>query len=150
MDDDRPPRAGGTPGHEPAGRICREVRVHLAGYVADDLPRWRRRLLSMHLRRCAGCATEATRQRQVAEGLRELAASADEAGPPADLLGTLLEQAADPGVRGRAAVPARGAVSGARPGLSAVLLVAGAAAGTGAGYAAWRAARAARRRISSR
>jgi hypothetical protein len=37
-------------------------------------------------------------------------------------------------------------VSGARPALSLALLVAGAAVGTGAGYAGWKAARAVRGR----
>jgi len=61
--------------------------------------------------------------------------------PPEGLLDELLAQAARPGVKGRAAVPVRGAVSGARPALSVALLVAGAAAGTGVGYAGWRGVR---------
>jgi hypothetical protein len=73
---------------------------------------------------------------------------ATEAPPPDGLLETLLEQAEQPGVRGRAAVPARGAVSGARPGLSVAFLIVGAAAGTAAGYATWRSARIVRRRLS--
>jgi hypothetical protein len=44
-------------------------------------------------------------------------------------------------LRERAAVPARGAVSGARPALSVAFLTVGAAASTGVGYAAWRTAR---------
>ena len=59
-------------------------------------------------------------------------------GPPAGLLEELLEQASHPGVKGRAAVPVRGAVTGARPLLSALLLLAGAAVGGGLGYACWR------------
>jgi hypothetical protein len=58
--------------------------------------------------------------------------------PPAGLLEELLEQASHPGVKGRAAVPVRGAVTGARPLLSAALLVGGAAVGGGVGYACWR------------
>jgi hypothetical protein len=136
---------------EPVGRVCREVRAHLPAFVAGDLPRWRRRLVSLHLRRCAGCAAERTLEVEVATGLEALAAggppgSDGSAAPPEGLLDALLDQAAAPGARGRAAVPARGAVSGARPALSAALLLAGAAAGTGVGYAAWRAARAIRRR----
>lgn len=133
--------------HADVGRMCREVRVHLPGHVAGDLARWRRRLLTVHLRRCEGCAAELARQELVTRGLRELESAGEDAGgaPPPSLLEALLEQAERPGPRGRAAVPARGAVSGARPGLSAALLLAGAAAGTGAGYAAWRAARAVRR-----
>jgi hypothetical protein len=41
-------------------------------------------------------------------------------------------------VKGRAAVPVRGAVTGARPLLSAGLLLVGAAVGGGVGYACWR------------
>jgi hypothetical protein len=49
-------------------------------------------------------------------------------------------------VRERAAVPVRGAVSGARPGLSVAFLTVGAAASTGLGYGLWRGVRAVRRR----
>ena len=59
--------------------------------------------------------------------------------PPEGLLEDLLAQASHPGVKGRAAVPVRGAVTGARPLLSAALLAAGAAVGGGTGYACWRA-----------
>lgn len=125
-------------------RICAEVQRYLPAYVEGALPWWRRRLVALHLRRCGDCGRELTRQQTVAAGLEQLGAAAaavpDE--PPAGLLDALLEQADHPGVRGRAAVPARGAVSGARPGLSIALLVVGAAAGTAAGYAGWRGARA--------
>ena len=130
-------------------RICTEVQRYLPAYVAEALPWWRRRLVRAHLRRCTECREELQRQQTVAAGLDQLGAAAsalpDE--PPEGLLDTLLEQADRPGVRGRAAVPARGAVSGARPGLSIALLVAGAAAGTAAGYAGWRGARAIKGRI---
>ncbi|HVM18949.1 MAG TPA: zf-HC2 domain-containing protein [Egibacteraceae bacterium] len=134
-----------------AGRICREVQAQLPGYVDGTLPRWRRRLVALHLRRCADCQAEHARQLAVAAGLHDLAAgAADGDTPPEGLLDALLAQAHEPGVRGRAAVPARGAVSGARPGLSAALLVLGAAAGTAAGYAGWRGARAVRSRLPRR
>lgn len=42
--------------------------------------------------------------------------------PPDDLLARLLDDASDPGLRGRAAVPVRGAISGARPGLTVALI----------------------------
>jgi anti-sigma factor RsiW len=131
------------------GRVCREVRVHLPAYVDAELARWRRRLLDLHLRRCEGCAGELSRQERVTRGLRALELASEDGGdaPPPGLLDALLEQAERPGARGRAAVPARGAVSGARPGLSAALLLTGAVAGTGAGYAAWRAACAVRHRV---
>ncbi len=57
--------------------------------------------------------------------------------PPEGLLDTLLAQSSSP----RAVVPMRGAVSGARPALSVALLAAGAAAGTGLGWASWASAR---------
>lgn len=124
-------------------RICAEVQANLPAHVAGSLPRLRRRLVGLHLRRCHDCQRELARQRDVAAGLQVLGPPAE--APPAGLLDALLAQAADPGVKGRAAVPARGAVSGARPALSAALLLAGAAAGTGVGYAGWRGLRRLRR-----
>lgn len=125
-------------------RICREVQAHLPGLVDETLPRWRRGLVRAHLRRCDNCAAELDRQRAVLAGLDDLEAAAAAAveAPPEGLLDALLEQADRPGMRGRAAVPVRGAVSGARPGLSAALLIVAAAAGTAAGYATWRGTRA--------
>jgi len=127
-------------------RICREVQAQLPGLVDGAAPWWRRRLVALHLRRCENCRAELGRQRAVAAGLGKLGvvAAAESEPPPDGLLEALLEQAERPGVRGRAAVPARGAVSGARPGLSVVLLVVGAAAGTAAGFATLRGARAVR------
>ena len=58
--------------------------------------------------------------------------------PPAGLLEDLLARAHDRGMRERAAVPARGDVSGARPALSVAFLTVGAAASTGVGYAAYK------------
>lgn len=121
------------------GRICAEVRRNLPAYVRGELSRPRRRLLAVHLRRCNDCRGEMVRQYDVHAGLAALAAPAER--PPDGLLETLLASTADMGLVGRAAVPARGAVSGARPALSLALLVAGAAVGTAAGYAGWRTAR---------
>lgn len=126
-------------------RICTEVQAQLPSYVGRSLPRLRRRLVGLHLRRCTECQAAFARQRDVSTGLAALAGTPEE--PPDGLLDSLLDNAARPGVKGRAAVPARGAVSGARPALSVALLVAGAAAGTGIGYAGWRSARATRRRL---
>lgn len=126
-------------------RICEEVQGQLPSYVDRSLPRLRRRLVGLHLRRCPDCQAEFARQRDVSEGLAALAGRPET--PPDGLLDALLDSAARPGVKGRVAVPARGAVSGARPALSVALLVAGAAAGTGLGYAGWRGARAARTRL---
>jgi anti-sigma factor RsiW len=129
------------------GRICAEVQRNLPGYVRGELGRARRRLLAVHLRRCGACRTEMVRQHEVRAGLLALAAPVEP--PPDGLLETLLDSSARPGLVGRAAVPARGAVSGARPALSLALLVSGAAVETGAGYAGWRAARATRARLGS-
>lgn len=126
-----------------ASRICREVQAQLPAFVDGTLSWWRRNLVRLHVRRCVDCKAELEQQRAVSAGLNQLGAAvtASDEAPPEGLLDTLLEQAQRPGVRGRAAVPARGAVSGARPALSVVLLMMGAAAGTAAGYASWRAAR---------
>lgn len=126
-------------------RICSEVQSQLPSYVGRSLPRLRRRLVGMHLRRCPDCQAAFANQREVAAGLAALAGSGEK--PPDGLLDTLLDAASRPGMKARVAVPARGAVSGARPALSVALLVAGAAAGTGMGVAGWRSARAARRRL---
>ena len=132
-----------------ASRLCLQVRAHLPGLAAGTLPGWRRRLVAMHLRRCPDCPVELERQRAVAAALDRLSATpaAQDEPPPEGLLDALLEQAGQPGLRGRAAVPARGAVSGARPGLSVLLLVLAAAAGTALGYTSWRSVRALRGRI---
>jgi predicted anti-sigma-YlaC factor YlaD len=126
-------------------RICQEVQGQLPAYVDRSLSRVRRRLVGLHLRRCPDCQAEFARQRDVSQGLAALAGPP--ATPPEGLLDALLDNAARPGMKGRVAVPARGAISGARPALSVALLVAGAAAGTGLGYAGWRGARAARGRL---
>lgn len=127
-----------------ASRMCDEVQSQLPAYVDRSLPRLRRRLVGLHLRRCQDCQRAFSAERDLAAGLRVLSSPA--VAPPDGLLDELLAQAARPGVKGRAAVPARGAVSGARPALSVALLVAGAAAGTGVGYGTWRGVRRLRRR----
>ena len=127
-----------------ASRMCDEVQLQLPAYVDRSLPRLRRRLVGLHLRRCQDCQRAFSAQRDLAAGLRVLSSPTEP--PPEGLLAELLAQAARPGVKGRAAVPARGAVSGARPALSVALLVAGAAAGTGVGYGAWKGVRRLRRR----
>lgn len=116
--------------------MCTEVQGQLPAYVGRSLPRLRRRLVGLHLRRCPLCQQTFSAQRDLAAGLRALAAPPES--PPDGLLDALLAQAAEPGLSARAAGPARGAVSGARPALSAALLVAGAAVGTGLGYAGWK------------
>lgn len=133
-------------------RLCREVRGQLPDLVDGTVPRWRRWLVTAHLRRCEDCRGEQERQRLVSARLGELGAVADaeDETPPEGLLDSLLEQADHPGLRGRAAVPVRGAVSGARPLLSVALFLASAAAGSVVGYAIWRTARAVRAHVRGR
>lgn len=122
-------------------RICDEVQAHLPAYVERTLSPFRRKLVALHLRRCAGCQAEFSLQRELHEGLRSLAAGA--ATPPEGLLESLLENTASP----RGAPQLRGALSGAKPAYSAALLIAGAVAGAGAGYASWMSAKHLRKRI---
>ncbi len=120
-------------------RVCQEVQAQLPAYVDRTLPVFRRKLVGLHLRRCAGCQAEFSLQRELQEGLASLAAQGET--PPEGLLESLLEKASSP----RAAAPLRGAVSGAKPVLSVALLFAGAVASAGAGYASWISARSVRR-----
>lgn len=131
-------------------RFCREVRIHLPSVVDGAAPAWRRRLVERHTRRCAGCRAELERQEELAAELAVLGeAAAGEVAPPPDwLLDRLLEATEQPGFRGRVAVPARGAVSGARPALSVALLAVAALLGTAAGYLVWRGNRLARARLA--
>lgn len=143
-------------------RRCRAARrgwERLDGDVLgpDELSgggRWslRRRLLARHLARCESCAAAWTTHQRLAAGLADVvpAPSVDvtddaDSAPPDGLLEGLLAQAADPGIRGRAAVPIRGAVSGARPGLTVGLLLFAGLVGAMAAYGTWRATRVLRR-----
>jgi anti-sigma factor RsiW len=128
-------------------RVCREVQAQLPALVDGSLPSWRRRLVGLHLGGCDACRDEHERQQQVAAALEELGAAAAAAPPPPEgLLDTLLGDAHQAGLRGRAAVPVRGAVSGARPALTTLFLLAGAAIGVAIAYGGWRGSRAIRRR----
>ncbi|MGZ6792298.1 MAG: anti-sigma factor family protein [Mycobacteriales bacterium] len=122
-------------------RVCQEVRAELPAYVDRTLPRLRRKLVALHLRRCSACQAEFSAQRDLQAGLASLAAAGET--PPDGLLEQLLEQSSSP----RGAAPLRGAVSGARPVLSAALLAAGAVSAAGAGYASWLSARTLRRHL---
>ncbi len=137
---------------------CDRVQEQLPRLVDGTLPSWRRRLVERHVARCDECSAELERQRVVAAGLGELRAHedsvADDIAPPEGLLESLLEQAHEPGLRARAAVPVRGAISGARPGLSVAMALTLLALMTLAGWAGWRlgtalAERATRRRAAS-
>ena len=129
-------------------RFCRETRGQLPALIAGELSGWSEKVVRRHLRRCADCSIELDRQTSVSAGLSQLKAQAP--APPPELLAGLLEQARRPGWRGRMAVPARGAVSGARPELSVAFLTVGALATTGVGWATWKAGRATSRRIRRR
>ena len=129
-------------------RVCQEVRAQLPAYCGDTserkLPALRRKLVALHLRRCAACQAEFSVQRELHEGLRSLTAEpTGPAEPPEGLLESLLEHSDSP----RGAAPLRGAVSGAKPAYSVALLLAGAVAGAGAGYASWLSAKHVRSRL---
>lgn len=128
-------------------RFCREARSQLPALASGELTGWPLHVVRAHLRRCADCAAELERQRQLAGALTALRDAPVQ--PPAGLLDDLLAQASRRGVRERAAVPARGAISGARPGLSVAFLTVGAVASTGIGYGIWRGARALRNKSDS-
>lgn len=120
-------------------RFCREVQGELPALLAGDVSGWPERTMRAHLRHCTDCSAELARQEELARGLAGV--RDNDVDPPAALLDGLLQSAARPGLRERAAVPARGAISGARPGLSVAFLTVGALASTGMGWAAWRGAR---------
>jgi anti-sigma factor RsiW len=120
-------------------RFCRETRAQLPFLVNGELTGWGARVVRAHLKRCDGCRAELARQERLDGALAALRDAPPQ--PPAGLLDDLLARADGRTLRERAAVPARGAVSGARPALSVAFLTVGAAASTGAGYAVYRAAR---------
>jgi hypothetical protein len=123
-------------------KVHAEVRELLPAYCARELGPVRRQLIAVHLRRCAPCQAEFSKQRAVSSGLSSLATPVDD-GPPDGLLEQLLEQTGSSRLHG----PLRGAVSGARPAYSAALLLAGAVTAAGAGYASWASAKHLRRRL---
>jgi anti-sigma factor RsiW len=120
-------------------RFCREAQAQLPFLVSGELTGWGARVVRAHVKRCAECAAELARQEQLSSALASLRDAPPQ--PPPGLLDDLLRRARGGSMRERAAVPARGAVSGARPGMSVAFLTVGAAASTGLGYAAWKSAR---------
>jgi predicted anti-sigma-YlaC factor YlaD len=125
-------------------RFCREARSQFPALSAGELTGWPLHVTRAHLRRCADCSAELARQEQLTAALATLRDQPP--APPPGLLDDLLARADRRSVRARAAVPARGAVSGARPGLSVAFLTVGAVASTGVGYGIWRGVRAVRTR----
>ena len=120
-------------------RFCREAQAQLPFLVSGELTGWGARVVRSHVRRCDNCSAEMQRQEQLATALASLRESPPQ--PPAGLLDDLLSRARGSGIRERAAVPARGAVSGARPAMSVAFLTVGAAASTGVGYGLYKGAR---------
>jgi predicted anti-sigma-YlaC factor YlaD len=120
-------------------RFCREAQAQLPFLVSGELTGWGARVVRAHVKRCSECSAELARQEQLSSALATMRESPPE--PPPGLLDELLRRASGGSLRERAAVPARGAVSGARPAMSVAFLTVGAAASTGLGYAAWRGAR---------
>jgi hypothetical protein len=120
-------------------RFCREAQAQLPFLDSGELSGWGARVVRAHVKRCPDCSAELARQGELRSALASLRDAPPS--PPAGLLDDLLQRARGGGLRERAAVPARGAVSGARPALSLAFLTVGAAASTGVGYGAYRAAR---------
>src|SRR3954462_2921078 len=117
-------------------RFCRETRAQLPFLVSGELTGWAARVVRAHVKRCANCRAELERQEQLSAAFASLRAAPPD--PPRQLLDDLLAKARGGGIRERAAVPARGAVSGARPALSVAFLTVGAAASTGVGFALYK------------
>ena len=117
-------------------RFCREAQAQLPFLVSGELTGWGARVVRSHVKRCAECSAELTRQEQLSSALASLRETPPE--PPPGLLDDLLHRARGGSLRERAAVPARGAISGARPAMSVAFLTVGAAASTGVGYAAYK------------
>ena len=117
-------------------RFCREAQAQLPFLVSGELTGWGARVVRAHLKRCTECSAELARQEQLSSALASLRSTPPD--PPPGLLDDLLKRARGGSLRERAAVPARGAVSGARPAMSVAFLTVGAAASTGVGYAAYK------------
>jgi predicted anti-sigma-YlaC factor YlaD len=125
-------------------RFCAQAQSQLPALAAGELSGWPLRVVRAHLRHCTDCSAELARQEQLRDALSSLREQPPV--PPDGLLDDLLARADQRSARERAAVPARGAVSGARPGLSVAFLTVGAAASTGLGYGVYRGIRALRHR----
>jgi anti-sigma factor RsiW len=118
---------------------CASTRADLPGLDGHELSTRRATELRAHLADCPECAELAASYRSVRRTLADLQHVAVE--PPDGLLESLLDRTAAPGVREKAAVLGRGAVSGARPRVIAAGAGIGAVATVGAGLLAWRALR---------
>ena len=124
------------PGDDDLPRFCRETQAQLPFLVTGEVTGWAARVVRAHVKRCKDCSAELARQEHLSSAFASMKSAPPE--PPPGLLEDLLARAHGKGIRERAAVPARGAVSGARPALSVAFLTVGAAASTGVGYAAYK------------
>ena len=122
--------------HSDEPRFCRETQAQLPFLVSGELTGWGARVVRAHVKRCDDCRGELERQEQLTSAFASLRESPPE--PPPGLLDNLLARAHGGSMREKAAVPARGAVSGARPAMSVAFLTVGAAASTGVGYGVYR------------
>lgn len=115
-------------------RLCREVREIMADSAGLAPTGMTKRVADAHLKHCPECAKELSKQSVVKEGLSALKGESEM--PPEGLLEDVLAATEEEqGLRTWIAGPARGAVSGARPQLTAAVIVGGALAGTGIGWA---------------
>ncbi|MCA1824204.1 MAG: anti-sigma factor [Mycobacteriales bacterium] len=121
---------------------CAAVRLDLPGLDGHELTTRRVTELRDHLAGCVECSELAASYRAVRRTLAELHDMP--VAPPPALLDSLLDRVSAPGVRERAAVLGRGAISGARPKVVAAGAGIGALAAAGLGFAAWRVVRARR------
>lgn len=124
----------------PTSWLCRETQTQLPVMLAGELHGLGERAVRKHVERCSDCADAMARQASVHAGLQAMRGST--VAPPEGLLDDLLAVTSNKGLRGKAAVPARGAVSGARPGMSVAFVAAGLVASTGIGWAAVKGGRA--------
>lgn len=117
-------------------RFCRETQAQLPFLASGEVTGWAARVVRAHVKRCKDCSAELARQEHLGTAFASMKAAPP--APPAGLLDDLLARAHGKSIRERAAVPARGAVSGARPALSVAFLTVGTATSTGVGYAAYK------------
>ena len=122
--------------HPDGPRFCRETQAQLPFLMSGELTGWGARVVRAHVKRCDDCRDELHRQEQLTSAFASLRESPPP--PPAGLLDDLLRRAHGGSLREKAAVPARGAVSGARPAMSVAFLTVGAAASTAIGYGVYR------------
>jgi anti-sigma factor RsiW len=123
----------------PGTTACSGVRTDLPGLDGHELSTRRATEVRAHLADCPDCAAEAASYRAMRRTLAELRDVP--LTPPGGLLDQLLDRAASPGVVERAAVVARGAVSGSRPRVVAAGVGLGAVAAGGLSLLAWRTVR---------